>query len=101
MAYSRAENEGALPAYRSPVIADAGCGYHIEIIYLHVSTTALALKRIAARVKQGGDSVPKTGVVRRFARSRANFDQIYKTLANGWAVYDNSGRKPKLLESRP
>lgn len=76
-------------------------GYHIEIVYLQVSTTAIALKRIAARVKQGGHNVPKADVVRRFTRSRANFDQVYKSLADGWAVYDNSGRKPKLLESGP
>lgn len=76
-------------------------GYHIEIIYLHVATTALALKRIAARVKQGGHDVPKADVVRRFARSRANFENVYMPLAHGWAVYDNSGGKPKLLESGP
>lgn len=76
-------------------------GYQIEIIYLQVATTALALKRIAARVKQGGHDVPRTDVLRRFTRSRANFDEVYKALADGWAVYDNSGRKPKLLESGP
>ncbi len=76
-------------------------GYKIEIIYLQVSTTALALKRIAARVKQGGHDVPKVDVMRRFARSRTNFDRVYKVFADGWAVYDNSGRKPKLLESGP
>ena len=76
-------------------------GYHIEIIYLQVSTPALGLKRIAARVKQGGHDVPRTDVVRRFTRSRRNFEAIYKPLADGWAVYDNSGRRPKLLASGP
>ncbi len=76
-------------------------GYHIEIIYLQVSSSALALKRIAARVKQGGHDVARADVVRRFTRSRKNFEEIYKPLADGWAVYDNSGRRPKLLESGP
>jgi predicted ABC-type ATPase len=51
-------------------------GYHIEIIYLQVSTTALALKRIAARVRQGGHHVPRADVLRRFTRSRKNFENI-------------------------
>ena len=76
-------------------------GYHVEIIYLQVSTTALALKRIAARVRQGGHNVPRADVLLRFTRSRKNFENIYKPLADGWAVYDNSGGKPKLLESGP
>lgn len=44
-------------------------GYHVEIIYLRLATPRLALRRIAARVRQGGHNVPRTDVLRRFARS--------------------------------
>ena len=58
----------------------------------------LALRRIAARVRQGGHDVPRRDVVRRFSRSWENFERIYRPLANSWAVYDNSGPTPQLLE---
>lgn len=76
-------------------------GYHVEIIYLRLATPGLALRRIAARVRQGGHNVPRTDVLRRFARSWQNFESRYRPLADAWAVYDNSSRPPKLIESGP
>jgi predicted ABC-type ATPase len=76
-------------------------GYHVEIIYLRLATPRLALRRIAARVRQGGHDVPRTDVMRRFARSWQNFEARYRPLADAWAVYDNSSRPPKLIESGP
>jgi predicted ABC-type ATPase len=76
-------------------------GYRIEIVFLKISSPRLALRRIAARVKQGGHDVPRRDVLRRFTRSWANFDKHYRLLADRWSVYDNSGRTPKLLERSP
>jgi ADP-ribosyl-[dinitrogen reductase] hydrolase len=41
------------------------------------------------------DEVPST--LRR--RSWHNFQTVYRPLADAWAVYDNSSRPPKLIES--
>ena len=76
-------------------------GRRIEIVYLRISSPQLALRRIAARVKQGGHNVPRRDVLRRFTRSRNNFEQHYRLLADTWSVYDNSGRNPVLLERSP
>jgi predicted ABC-type ATPase len=76
-------------------------GYRIEIVYLRLRSTRLAVSRVAARVKQGGHDVPKRDVIRRFSRSWRNFDRIYRLLADSWAVYDNSGDDPRLLERSP
>jgi predicted ABC-type ATPase len=73
-------------------------GWRIEIVYLRISSPRLALRRIAARVKQGGHNVPRRDVLRRFTRSRINFEKHYRLLADAWSVYDNSGSTPKLLE---
>lgn len=75
-------------------------GYRIEIIYLRISSPRLALRRIAARVKQGAN-VPRADVLRRFTRSLKNFESHYRLLADEWTVYDNSGSTPKLLERSP
>ena len=76
-------------------------GFRIEIVYLKVGAPELALKRIAARVRQGGHDVPKMDVVRRFSRSWINFVRVYQPLADVWSVYDNSGEIPRLLEQKP
>jgi predicted ABC-type ATPase len=76
-------------------------GYRIEITYLRLSSPGLALRRIAARVRQGGHNVPRADVLRRFSRGWMNFQQSYRPLANVWAVYDNSGQWPRLIEKGP
>jgi predicted ABC-type ATPase len=76
-------------------------GYRIEIVYLRISSPRLALRRIAARVKQGGHNVPRADVLRRFTRSWNNFERHYLLLADEWTVYDNSGVKPRVIEQGP
>ncbi len=76
-------------------------GYRIEITYLRLSSSGLALRRIAARVRQGGHNVPRADVLRRFSRGWMNFQQSYRPLANAWSVYDNSGHRPRLIEQGP
>jgi predicted ABC-type ATPase len=76
-------------------------GYHIEIIYLRIFSSRLAMNRIKSRVRQGGHDVPRADVHRRFARSWRNFQSHYRPLADLWAVYDNSTRPPKLIGSGP
>ncbi len=73
-------------------------GFHIEIAFLRLASSELALRRIASRVKQGGHNVPQADVLRRFHRGWKNFESIYKSLADVWAVYDNSGKGLELIE---
>ena len=76
-------------------------GYRIEIAYLRLRSPQLALRRIAARVRQGGHNVPRADVLRRFARGWKNFLHVYRPLADEWTVYDNSGESPQLIERWP
>jgi predicted ABC-type ATPase len=76
-------------------------GFVIEIVFLRLASVDLALERIGARVRQGGHDVDPGDVRRRFERGWRNFDVTYRPLADAWAVYDNSGRLPILLETGP
>ena len=76
-------------------------GYRVEVVYLKIDSPQLALKRIAARVQQGGHDVPREDVLRRFSRSWANFDGAYRPLADIWDVYDNSAFDPILIARGP
>jgi predicted ABC-type ATPase len=76
-------------------------GYSIEINYIRLPSPRLALFRVAARVRQGGHSVPRSDVLRRYKRSWTNFLEVYRPLADHWTIYDNSEATPKLLERGP
>jgi predicted ABC-type ATPase len=76
-------------------------GYRIEMVFLRLCSPELALRRVAARVRQGGHDVPSADVLRRFARGWRNFQEAYRPLADAWTVYDNSGDTPRLLEAKP
>jgi predicted ABC-type ATPase len=74
-------------------------GYRVEIIYLRLDSVNLAMRRIAARVIQGGHDVSRRDVIRRFKRGWQNFESIYRPMADSWAIYDNSGASPVLLDT--
>ncbi len=74
-------------------------GYRVKLIYLRLATPELAVSRVAARVLQGGHNVPAEVVVRRFAAGWRNLEQVYKPLVDRWALYDNSGGSPVLIEA--
>jgi predicted ABC-type ATPase len=76
-------------------------GYRVEMVFLRLPSARLALKRVATRVKQGGHNVPSADVIRRFERGWKNFNSHYSSLADAWAVYDNSGISPRLLDQNP
>ena len=72
-------------------------GYLIHIFFLWISEVALALERIGLRVRNGGHHIPEDIVRRRFGRSLPNFLGSYKTLADSWTIFDNSGDVPKMI----
>jgi predicted ABC-type ATPase len=90
---------GVRYATRLERMKKAGCS--IKIVYLSIGSVQLALRRIAARVKQGGHNVPRADVLRRFERSWRNFQNVYRPIADRWSVYDNSSELPILHEQRP
>jgi len=76
-------------------------GYRVEIVFSRLKSTQLALRRVAARVRQGGHDVPRQDVVRRYARGWQNFQSVYRPLADSWAICENLGQSPQLLERQP
>ncbi len=76
-------------------------GYDVEVIFLRLKTPELAVKRVAHRVKQGGHHVPEADVRRRFFRGLHNFELSYKPLADKWAMFENSGATPILIQRHP
>jgi predicted ABC-type ATPase len=74
-------------------------GYHITLVFLSLPDAEFAIARVAARVAAGGHNIPEATIRRRFKAGINNFQKIYKTLADSWTLYDNSGEQPRLIES--
>lgn len=80
-----------IPKWRS-------AGYVVKLFFLSLPSVELAITRVKLRVEQGGHDVPVPVIQRRFVAGLKNFHETYKYLADEWALYDNSGERPRLLE---
>ena len=56
------------------------------------------MARVAQRVKQGGHHIPEAVSRRRFAAGLENFTHYYAPAVDAWALYDNTGELPELLD---
>ena len=72
--------------------------YEVRLFFLRLSSVDLAISRVRMRVEQGGHDVPERVIRRRFAKGWSNFTELYRPLVDRWAIYDNSGIRPILIE---
>lgn len=73
-------------------------GYRVSLFFLRLPDVDSAIVRVNERVRQGGHDIPEATIRRRFAAGWNNFRQHYKSAVDDWAVYDNAGNDPVLLE---
>ena len=73
-------------------------GYHVALFFLSLPTADMAVARVAERVRQGGHDIPEPVIRRRFVAGRENFERHHRAAVDAWAVYDNAGDEPMLLE---
>ena len=73
-------------------------GYRVKLIFLQLDSPEEAIARVVQRVRQGGHDIPEDVIRRRFASGRDNFAKLYTLKVDAWALYDNSGREPVLLD---
>lgn len=85
-------------AYAKDILEWKQLGYHITLVFLSLPDHEMAIARVAARVASGGHNIPEPTIRRRFKAGIINFHYIYKLLADTWALYDNSGERPRLIE---
>ena len=73
-------------------------GYVVSLHFLLLPDPTIAVSRVAARVSRGGHHVPETVIRRRFVAGWRNFRSVYRSLVDDWAVFDNAGPTPILIE---
>jgi predicted ABC-type ATPase len=73
-------------------------GYRVKLIFLQLDNPEEAIARVAQRVRQGGHDIPEAVIRRRFTKGRENFERLYAPRVDAWALYDNAGAQPALLD---
>jgi predicted ABC-type ATPase len=72
--------------------------YSVRILYVFLQSPDDCIQRIRLRVKLGGHFVPDDDVIRRFYRSKTNFWNIYKNLADEWVmIYNSIDQEPQRV----
>ena len=73
-------------------------GYQVSLFFLTLPHADAAVARVAERVRQGGHNIEQSVIRRRFAAGLRNFRNHYHSAVNDWALYDNAGSVPVLLD---
>jgi predicted ABC-type ATPase len=73
-------------------------GYHVSLFFLRLPDADVAIARVAERVKQGGHNIPESVIRRRFDAGLRNFQGPYKSAVDAWALFNNVGEAPLLLD---
>ncbi|MET0180394.1 MAG: hypothetical protein ABW194_07925 [Novosphingobium sp.] len=72
--------------------------YRVSLLFLSLPDVETAIARVRSRVRQGGHDIPEAIIRRRFVSGLENFQAHYKAVVDDWALYDNSGAEPVLLD---
>jgi predicted ABC-type ATPase len=74
-------------------------GYTIALIYLRLPSVEVSLQRVQKRVEAGGHGIPREVILRRFAKSAAYLENIYKPVVDEWYIWDSLDDEFRLAES--
>lgn len=75
-------------------------GYRVKLVFLSLTSSEEAIRRVRLRARHGGHFVPAAMVRRRFDNGLQNFRAIYRDCVDEWCLYDNSGTNAVLLEQQ-
>ncbi len=77
-----------------------GQGYAVTLLFLWLSSPALATHRVMLRVQSGGHPISDDVIIRRYWTGLKNLVSLYLPLADKWSIYDNSGARPRVVAVR-
>lgn len=72
-------------------------GYHVQLFFLTLPSAAMAIERVAERVRQGGHNVPEEVIRRRFFAGQNNFDLLYRQIVDSWAIIRSFGDDQQII----
>lgn len=80
----------ATRSYKNLIQVAKDQGYSTTLIFFWLSSPDLAVKRVEARVKEGGHHIPEKVIRRRYDNGLQNFFTLFKPIVDSWMFIDNS-----------
>ncbi|MEE8583631.1 MAG: AAA family ATPase [Acidobacteriota bacterium] len=74
-------------------------GYLIIMVFIHLESPGLCVKRVRERVLRGGHDVHESDIRRRFSRSKGNFWGFYRFQADEWHIFYNVSEEFEIVAS--
>ncbi len=74
-------------------------GYSVSLIFLWLKSSDAAIERVKKRVEQGGHNIPSDTIKRRYERGLYSFFNVFLSLCDNWALFDNNDTEPVLIAS--
>jgi predicted ABC-type ATPase len=75
-------------------------GWKVILLFLWLPRPELSFARVARRVREGGHSVPRAAILRRWRSGLANVREHYLPLADIASIHDNSDESQVLVAEK-
>ncbi|MBR1426777.1 MAG: zeta toxin family protein [Paludibacteraceae bacterium] len=72
-------------------------GFRVELIFFWLQTPAVAIKRVAQRVAEGGHNIATEVVIRRYHAGIRNLFNLFMPVVDDWMLYNNSDMEKILV----
>lgn len=74
-------------------------GYVASLVYLRLASIDISIARVRRRVEAGGHGIPEEIIRRRFDKSLACLENIYKSIVDEWYVWESLEGTFRQVES--
>ncbi len=64
-------------------------GYRVSLVYVRLGSVADSAARVRKRVEAGGHGIPDEAIRRRFSKSIAYLETIYKPIVDAWYIWES------------
>jgi predicted ABC-type ATPase len=64
-------------------------GYVVSLAYLRLNSVEDSIARVRKRIAAGGHGIPEDTIRRRFGKSLAYFETVYKQIVDEWYMWDS------------
>jgi predicted ABC-type ATPase len=86
-------------SYKKTITQAKEKGYKITLIFFWLNDVNLAIKRVEARVIDGGHDIPQETIKRRYKKGLKNLFYIFLVLSDKWIIIDNSNTYTWIAEN--
>lgn len=87
-------------SYKNKILKAKNQGYTVTLLFFWLNNIELAKERVKTRVLEGGHTIPKDVIERRYIKGINNLFDIYLNLVDGMLIFDNSYGRHELIAQK-